>query len=336
MNKKDVYGWLAAVLRWNRVAVRARGRRVERNAADGIDAFSSLLAHIGEGASANLDLRVDANRYQVYRCALKSFDGIDESRSFETLRPLYESLREETDPWLVRAVAIDVISGPTEDPAPWARLVIPSHRKELRLRANEVAYLRALHDSNDAESIARDVARLTDWGQAAAAANNPRSVVLEALAEHGRVADVRAVARNRLHDLSHHRDAPSRELLWVELAVGQDISDEDGTIFVWASSNLPEGTELHASVSAEGAFHAHASTALHAGAAEFGPFSDNGGPLPHGVYNVTVTMVSARSQPDRVRTVIGDEGEYLAGPLVGRDGATAQVVVQVSHRLVNE
>lgn len=58
------------------------------------------------------------------------------------------------------------------------------------------------------------------------------------------------------------------------------VLNADGSVSVTAESNLPDGTELGSSVFQEGAFLAQDSQTLHGGSASFGPFSDEGGPIP--------------------------------------------------------
>jgi hypothetical protein len=109
----------------------------------------------------------------------------------------------------------------------------------------------------------------------------------------------------------------------------------DGTVTLRAKSNLPDGTELGSFVGQEPSgspkryygYKGQAHATMHAGVAEFGPFSDKGSPLPAGRYDVSVTMPIAINQPDDVKAVIGEHGEYLTGPLVKQVYGSAKVNV---------
>ena len=112
------------------------------------------------------------------------------------------------------------------------------------------------------------------------------------------------------------------------------IVNDDGTVSVTAESNLPDGTELGGTVFEEGAFMAQDPQVLQDGRAEFGPFSDGGGPLPSGTYDVSVTMPIASNQPEEVQAIIGNTGENLTGPLVSTETITGDAVVAVNDQLV--
>lgn len=122
---------------------------------------------------------------------------------------------------------------------------------------------------------------------------------------------------------------PIETELTMEVAV-----NADGTVSVTAKSNLPNGTELNASVLAQGTFMAQDSASLQYGAVEFGPFSNNGAPLPAGTYQVSVTMPIARNQPSSVQATIGEHGEALTGPQVSKESVTDDAVVTTSQELV--
>ncbi|MBM7331580.1 hypothetical protein JS562_53195, partial [Agrobacterium sp. S2] len=121
----------------------------------------------------------------------------------------------------------------------------------------------------------------------------------------------------------------------LEVALTMDVVRQaDGTVTVSAESNLPDGTELGASMFAVGTFSAQDPAVLRSGVAEFGPFSDKGAALPPGEYDVSVTMPIARNQPDAVKAIIGEHGENLTGPLVSAESITGDAVVEVSEKLV--
>lgn len=130
-------------------------------------------------------------------------------------------------------------------------------------------------------------------------------------------------------------ETESSALAPIEVELTMDVVvNDDGSVSVSAASNLPDGTELGGSVFAEGSFMAQDTQALQDGKAEFGPFSDKGGPLPSATYEVSVTMPIARNQPDEVRAIIGESGENLTGPQVSKEPITGDAVVEVSGPLV--
>ncbi|MGC5168124.1 hypothetical protein [Luteimicrobium sp. DT211] len=121
----------------------------------------------------------------------------------------------------------------------------------------------------------------------------------------------------------------------LEAKLEMDVAlNDDGTVSVSARSNLPDGTELGASVFQEGGFVAQDPQTLQAGAAAFGPFSDKGQPLRSGTYDVSVTMPIARNQPAAVRAIIGAHGENLTGSAVSKDSISGDAVVTVEEKLV--
>lgn len=122
-------------------------------------------------------------------------------------------------------------------------------------------------------------------------------------------------------------------MLEAELTMNTVVND-DGSVSISVVSNLPDGTELGASLFAEGSFMAQDSHVLQDGRAEFGPFSDGGGPIPAGTYDVGVTMPIARNQPDAVKEIIGETGQNLTGPMVSSESITGDAVVEASDELV--
>jgi len=117
----------------------------------------------------------------------------------------------------------------------------------------------------------------------------------------------------------------------IEVELTIDVSVDNGKVTVTATSNLPDGTKLGGTVFAEGKFMAQDPQVLQGGAATFGPFSDGGGAIPPGTYEVSVTMPVPEVQPDEVRAIIGEHGEYLTGSQVNRDdGPTVEVTQTIT------
>lgn len=93
----------------------------------------------------------------------------------------------------------------------------------------------------------------------------------------------------------------------------------DGTLSVTAESNLPDGADLMASLRTPDGSMAQDRAFLDSGRVEFGPFSDHGGRLPSGSYELSISMSTARLQSATVRQYIGETGELMTGPLVVPD-----------------
>ena len=98
---------------------------------------------------------------------------------------------------------------------------------------------------------------------------------------------------------------------------------------VLAQTNLPDTAELMASFYADGgAYFAQDTAPVIGGAAEFGPFSDDGVPLL-GTYEFSITLPIARNQPEAVQECIGSAGELLTGPLVSAEEITGDNVASL-------
>jgi hypothetical protein len=121
---------------------------------------------------------------------------------------------------------------------------------------------------------------------------------------------------------------PSKKPVKLTVVLDMAVSvRDDGSVSMHVESNLPDGTELGGSVFGAGGFMTQYKQVLKGGTADFGPYSANGKPIPSGTYDVSVTMPSAAFQPASVRTVIGQHGEYLTGPLVERTDGTVRVSI---------
>ncbi|NQX36448.1 hypothetical protein [Herbiconiux sp. VKM Ac-2851] len=95
-------------------------------------------------------------------------------------------------------------------------------------------------------------------------------------------------------------------------------SDSSGGVTIDATSNLPDGSELNASLFVEDGFLAQDQGVLNNGHISFGPFSNKGTPL-RGSYDLSITLPIARNQPGLVQACIGDAGQNLTGVLVSTD-----------------
>ncbi|MBD7998656.1 hypothetical protein [Oerskovia gallyi] len=129
--------------------------------------------------------------------------------------------------------------------------------------------------------------------------------------------------------------SPSSASATIKVELTTDVVvDDDGSVTVTAQSNLPDGTELDGSVSADDVFTAQDRAVLQDGTATFGPFSAKGEALPAGAYAVRVTMPIARNQPEQVTSIIGEHGENLTGPQVSTEDGTGDAVVATSEPLI--
>jgi hypothetical protein len=124
-------------------------------------------------------------------------------------------------------------------------------------------------------------------------------------------------------------DCPSTPL---EVAIDYELTrDATGGILVEVTSNLPDTAEIMTSFYGDGgAYFAQDVQALEAGAAHFGPFSDDGNPL-RGSYELSITLPIARNQPPAVRDCLGEAGELMTGPLVSQESITGDFVVAVER-----
>ncbi|MFY0989937.1 hypothetical protein [Halomonas sp. C05BenzN] len=91
----------------------------------------------------------------------------------------------------------------------------------------------------------------------------------------------------------------------------------DRRLMVEGESNLPDSTRLLIVVERElSGVRWQSRVSLEEGRFAAGPFGPGSG-LPDGGYRITVNLPEASVQPLAVRQRIGEQGEHLAGPLVG-------------------
>lgn len=88
----------------------------------------------------------------------------------------------------------------------------------------------------------------------------------------------------------------------------------DGRIMVTGKTNLPNETSLMVSLSSKIFGIAQGKSIVNNGEFSTGPFGPISG-LPVANYVVEITMPIPRVQPESVQSVIGNEGQYLTGPL---------------------
>jgi hypothetical protein len=112
------------------------------------------------------------------------------------------------------------------------------------------------------------------------------------------------------------------------------IVTREGMPWVLGTTNLPDGSILLVSLSRHEATYSAQRTAVVSNRRfTAGPFSQKGGALPPGDYEVDVVFGIARGQPSAVRDVVGENNEKITGSLVreGSIGITARQLLRVNH-----
>ena len=104
----------------------------------------------------------------------------------------------------------------------------------------------------------------------------------------------------------------------VEVAIDFDIEmDSRGQLRISGETNLPNETRLMFSLSQQTTnFGAQDSGQVQNGRFESAWFSDLGGPLSAGVYEVNITVPFHNAQPASVQRRLGPALEAMTGPLV--------------------
>ena len=112
------------------------------------------------------------------------------------------------------------------------------------------------------------------------------------------------------------------------------IVTREGMPWVLGTTNLPDGSILLVSVSRREAAYSVQRTAVVSNRRfTAGPFSQKGGPIPPGDYDVEVVLGTAKSQPSAVREVVGESNEKITGSLVRESstGITARRLFRLNH-----
>lgn len=107
----------------------------------------------------------------------------------------------------------------------------------------------------------------------------------------------------------------------VTINVDVDVQP-DRRVMVRGQTNLPPDTELTVNVvrEAPAGFQMNGKARVEVGGAFPAVSFGEGAGLPKGDYRVEVSMQPPRSQPVKVRKVIGEQGQHLRGPLVEKVG----------------
>lgn len=106
-------------------------------------------------------------------------------------------------------------------------------------------------------------------------------------------------------------------------------STNDGRVIVTGKTNLPDGTEFLVTISDEAiAYDAQDHAVVKNGEFLAGPLGADSGLLA-GKYLIEILMPIPSTQIEAVQLVVGNEGQYLTGPLV-KDSAWGGKVVEYS------
>lgn len=112
------------------------------------------------------------------------------------------------------------------------------------------------------------------------------------------------------------------------------IVTREGMPWVLGTTNLPDGSILLVSVSRQEAAYSVQRTAVVSNRRfTAGPFSQKGGAIPPGDYDVEVVFGTAKSQPSAVREVVGESIEKITGSLIKESstGITARRLIRLNH-----
>ncbi|WP_445157084.1 hypothetical protein [Halomonas sp. E14] len=108
----------------------------------------------------------------------------------------------------------------------------------------------------------------------------------------------------------------------------------DRRLMVEGETNLPDGALLRIVVERElSGVRWQSRTSVQQGGFNAGPFGPGSG-LPDGGYTINVLLTEANVQPAGVRERIGEQGQYLAGPLVQTSRHGLGQTIAYSHRLL--
>jgi len=115
----------------------------------------------------------------------------------------------------------------------------------------------------------------------------------------------------------------------LEVTMSASVS-EDARLTVIGSTNLPDGTELLATITdTEGVYKAEGRSIVSGGTFKAGPFPQ---PLSSDCTLNVISQIAAYQQ-ESVRSLIGDCGEMLAGSLVVR-GSVGGLIVSYHEKIV--
>lgn len=101
----------------------------------------------------------------------------------------------------------------------------------------------------------------------------------------------------------------------IEVTFSPSYEIIDGQVIVTVETNLPDGTELMFSLTADDGTKLQSKATVSNGVATSEGFFEKGG-SPSGHYTFGITMVMAKLQDESVTDIIGMQGEFLTGAYV--------------------
>lgn len=129
-----------------------------------------------------------------------------------------------------------------------------------------------------------------------------------------------------MEDVEGDREEPATLSQGVLLKVTVEVTPQQRVVLS-GETNLPDGTIIMTSVSDRSTdFLGQERVTVNQGRFRSSSFGPAGG-LPPGIYTAGATMPIPRVQTPEVRSIIGDDGENLVGPLVerGKLGTTVSI-----------
>lgn len=127
--------------------------------------------------------------------------------------------------------------------------------------------------------------------------------------------DTRQTQTEKQYDLSKQKPAEAGKAINVDFALESERGS-DGGVRILGRTNLPHGMTLMLQLRGTASkYFARDSMEVINGQVVSAWFSDGGKPLPPGLYEVEISSGLPDLQPSAVRSVIGQTGENLAGPI---------------------
>lgn len=108
--------------------------------------------------------------------------------------------------------------------------------------------------------------------------------------------------------------SPSSQKIDVTFSVNPKIAA--GSVQITGTTNLPNGTELLFTLSNGKNYSSQTKTKVSNGTFSTESFSQNGGPLEHGAYNVIISTPYTFVQEESIQKALGMRGEMLTGQYV--------------------
>lgn len=122
-------------------------------------------------------------------------------------------------------------------------------------------------------------------------------------------------------------DKEKEEEVTKEIIVTMDVKEiaDAGKVQFEGTTNLPDGTELLASLSNNDGYGGQSQVVVNNGKFKTEEFSKGGKALESGTYKIEILMPIASVQPEPVKELIGENSENLKGEFV-KDGDLGKIV----------